>query len=413
MLPHRKALSAGRARWRSQKRDPITGRWIDESFGPGHGDLARIPHPEFNASKIDDLRRKYNSATILGSDKHKLNQKLNLAEEAYLNGENEEGDYLVRTAEDDHHEYLNNFYAQKLLTEYSASQVEANAQVEPAVFIPKIPKPDLETMVEAFRNEKPASGSNNTWHSIMSPLRRSEDATDQIATVYQATGGDVKATMKVLDSQTRWQGGWATATDEWAAMESLGGSGFMHKNTRIALDGDPNEVLGRAREVEPLSDVEIAGFRARQKWHQDKFRELYPEGLEVYRGVTGKTARKPYLDAIGDYQSERDRVGAEHQRRVEETGDYGRARPVVESGPVPAPQYGLASWTKNRFEASEFAYGVKGNKAGVIIKTKITADDIWMFPRLGVESPFRIVDAAAEVVLLNRDQERISNVVSD
>jgi hypothetical protein len=117
-----------------------------------------------------------------------------------------------------------------------------------------------------------------------------------------------------------------------------------------------------------LSPDDIKAFEARREWMQARFREQYGEEATFYRGVSGR-----YAGGLPDLRE-----------------------------PNEVKTYALSSWTPRRSIANEFAKG----SAGLVVATTIRASDVWLMPRRGVESPFRIADAKDEVVILNKGKTR-------
>lgn len=192
-------------------------------------------------------------------------------------------------------------------------------------------------------------------YTIDAPLRRTEEGLDEIRHVMRAVD-DFDIMDRVVNSQTRWGSSWAVATDEWEAAQRLGGNGNMGRETKEKLKQKGN----------PLSEKEVKGFEARREWMQQKFREKYGDEVEVYRGVKGAYAKKLTL-----------------------------------AKDIDLPSYTLSSWSVNAYDAMQFA-----GKAGHVLKTTIKAEDVWLLPSNGVQSPIKVSDEHDEIVVLNREKTR-------
>lgn len=212
-------------------------------------------------------------------------------------------------------------------------------------------------------NREQAFGGSEVLHELTSPYRQNPEALDEIQSVASKSSFD--STVKALDSQMAWQSGWAALKPEWEAAQRAGGNGQMSKTAKEEMNNPGWKYK------EPLSESDHKAFAARREWMQQKFRELHGEEIEVYRGVKGAYAKK-----------------------------------LPESGEVDLPGYALSSWTVDEFDAHEFA-GSKGR----VLRTKIKASDIWMLPRVGIESALKIADARNEVVILNTSKTRKAEVV--
>lgn len=202
---------------------------------------------------------------------------------------------------------------------------------------------------------------SDTAQTLAYANRRTEEAMDEIRTVVGQS--DFPSAVRVIDSGADWQGGWATALDEWEAANRLGGNGQMSRATRNEFEGKTRTWLTPERK--PLSESELRAFEARQRWMQEQFRKEYGDEVEVYRGVSGAYAKK-----------------------------------LPSQGEAEIPVYALSSWTTDILVAKEFARG----RNGKILKTKVKAKDVWLLPRRGVESVIRVADARDEIVVLNREK---------
>lgn len=201
-------------------------------------------------------------------------------------------------------------------------------------------------------------GSNSdTLATLAYPGRRTKDGMDEIRHVAEKAGS-LDSAVRAIDSQTKWGGAWATAIDEWRAAEAAGGNGAMSRTTKEELAGGAGW-----RDKGPLSDSDRQAFAARREWMQQQFRKEYGKKLTVYRGVHGAYAKK-----VDDE----------------------------------LPSYALSSWTPDRSVAMQFAKG----KAGLVVATEITADDVWILPRRGVEGVLKVADARDEIVILNKGKAR-------
>lgn len=230
--------------------------------------------------------------------------------------------------------------------------------------------------------KKTDRGWNNgdAYHMITSPYRRTLSVMQQARAMWRATGGDVRAVMRAMDSGAEWGLGWRVAYDEWDAASQVGGSGSMPRDTADGIARLTKEEGGGYGDRVPLSETDVEAFAARRKWHQDKFRELYPDGVTMYRGVSGKPAAKWTRSAEGSDEFE---------------------------GPV----WQLSSWTTSRGIAGTFAWGENGRGKGIVLEAHITADDIWMLPVYGGEGVLRVHDTKGEAVVLSPDLTRRARVV--
>lgn len=200
--------------------------------------------------------------------------------------------------------------------------------------------------------------NSDVIYTLASPLRQTEEAIDEIEYVANASSFD--GAKRAIDSQTKWQGGWASAVDEWQAANDLGGNKLMSRSTKDEIN---------YRKPPSITDDDMAAFGARRSWMQEQFKkEFGSDKVTVYRGVHGAYAQK-------------------------------NAGPSGEQFDLPT--YALSSWTANRSQASIFAM-----RRGFVASTEITAEDVWLMPRRGVQAVQRIADAMDEIVILNKAPTR-------
>lgn len=213
---------------------------------------------------------------------------------------------------------------------------------------------EAERRLEAARRDDELISSAMIY-SLAAPRRRSEAAFAEIEQVVAAS--DFDSAQRALDSQAAWQSGHRNAIAEWQAAQAAGANGVVSAATQQALQAG----------AQPLADADTRAFAARRAWMVTEFRRKYGDSVTVYRGVSGK---------------------------------YVKDLPTA--GPIDLPVYGLSSWTTSRYEAFKFVSG----KYGKLLKTTISAADVWLLARHGVTGVSNYDDALDEIVIINRGQTR-------
>lgn len=270
------------------------------------------------------------------------------------------------------------------------------------------PDPELDKKIIAAVEDEVRRGKfpkDDAYYSITSPHRRTEALMAQVRHMWNATDGDVQAAMRAVESAAQWGTSWGDALDEWDAAWQLTGAEPPKRIKKLLAERTQEGArVGDYGQRPPLSPNDLKAYAARTEFLQARFREAYPNGVQVYRGITGKVPGRPWNTA--GWESLR----AAHVNSKAETFSkewYQAASDVIE-GPV----WPLSSWTESRWQADNFAFGSKGTKSGVILRTDITADDIWLIPAMGGQGPIRYEDVTGEYVVTTPSGKRKARLVA-
>lgn len=282
------------------------------------------------------------------------------------------------------------------------------------------PDPELDKKIITGIEQLQRQGKiqkGDAYYSITSPNRRTAGTMALARAIYHASGDDLTTVARVMDSGAGWGANWSGALDEWDAVQQLTGA-EPPKQIKEAMKRESESSYGR----KPLSENDLNGYRARQQWYQDQFRAAYgDEGVEVFRGITGKRAMKPWVEA-GQASREKNvsQLTEEYRKRPpkyewneprdNEYAALSDAYRDAMSDPVEGGVWPISSWSEDRSVASEFAYGPKGRKPGVVLSTRIRPSDIWMIPVFGGQGVMRFTDVSGEHVVVTPTGKREARV---